>query len=548
MKFITIIYLSFLLILTGCKTKETKETISLSDDSRTSDSSTGVSPKINLQKDTYSIDESISVNISNISKVEGDKSWVAIYAVGDSEDINNAIYYKYINKFSNKDIELTQTSKSSSDIFSAYKNINDETEYELRLEALVDDRYVTYDTKYINIKPIQYAEQIEASFYEHYTYFKDQLHLKLKKDSDGYNDTYVLYYLQMHMQNAIIYADENMDINMTNKLLELVMIPFEERYMTNGLWLTNTHNFVGLEVTLVDSQYFSLLTRVLSVAERQGILNSLDERKIDIIINHIDKWVANSKIDNIKRLVDRDIFIAQSIMQFYNLAKRKDIEIEHLDDWKNYVSKFKLLTDSFVENVPCNYNNKAYQCISLERTWGDHDTYAYAGYGLETTSDMMFDENGDPALDPKPLEKVSADVSHARRYNWYLETIKRYGEPFKVSISDELMERWANNLAYKVSIGTVENPHFTIYSDGVDGWFRVGYAGRKYFGYRPGMMDIHFVGSSYGMMGRYNPKIYTWMDAWAKKSPNKMKGYYGGYMLDYLTSKAINIKNEIPKL
>lgn len=96
-----------------------------------------------------------------------------------------------------------------------------------------------------------------------------------------------------------------------------------------------------------------------------------------------------------------------------------------------------------------------------------------------------------------------------------------------------------------MSRGTLDAPYFTIFSDGVDGWYRVNYRGRKSFGYAPGDMDIHFVGSSYGLFGIYNSKVYDWMEAWVKV--NGIDGYHDAYRLDYLTSLVIDIEHELKR-
>lgn len=179
--------------------------------------------------------------------------------------------------------------------------------------------------------------------------------------------------------------------------------------------------------------------------------------------------------------------------------------------------------------------------------------YNYSGYGAETTRDDMFGEDGMAKLPPKALDTISTDVSHARRFNWYFETVKRFGVPFGIYVSDDILQGWANNLAYRVSRGTSENPYFTNFSDGQDGWYRVNYDGgsgisRKFFGYAPGDMDIHFVSGSYGMFGVYNPKIYTWIENWINNHPDFMgTNYYSGRILDYYTSMSVNMKNGLLK-
>jgi len=432
-------------------------------------------------------------------------------------------------------------------------------------------------TRSINIIPPLYKTEIHKAFNTHYEYFTKQMHKRLEKDPDGCgtnstaaaeggcSDTYVLYDVQTYMQNAIIYADEQDDTEIIEKLLTLVLIPFEERYISkDGLWLNNKdevpryRKLWGVEVELPLTQYFSLLTRVLSSAQRHNVPTSITQREIKIIIDHIDKWINTIPLPpTYTKLSDIHMFKIQSALQFADYASQSGIEIEDLDQWKRMVQDYiKLQIKPKWEKVDCKDENGNFvdNCLALWRmATPANSSYAYSGYGLEltkTSSDTdpnaMFDAEGWVKHPPKRAKKVGADVSHGRRFNWLFETVKRFGTPFKVAISEEKLQGWANNLAYRVSVGTVDDPKFTIFCDGVDGWYRVNYNGgkgpRAGFGYASGDMDIHFVASSYGMFGVYNPKIYTWMKAWAEKHESKMNGYNGGYKLDFYTSMAINMK------
>ncbi|MCK5802446.1 MAG: hypothetical protein KAI66_06420, partial [Lentisphaeria bacterium] len=353
-----------------------------------------------------------------------------------------------------------------------------------------------------------YQDDIQNAFDEHCRYFTSRMRVQLTKDARGFSDTYVLYNVQTNMQNAAIYADEQGNTEILTELLKLCSIPFEPQYMTKGKWLNNSNGLVGVEVDLVLSQYFSLLTRVLSACKRHGIPTHFSDANIDIVNDHIDLWF--SKTVNRSRVDDRHMFFVQSALQFYDYLSQSQKQSKKFSSWKQYVQDYmkKSIAPKW-EMITHTHEGKRYDCWMLDRTgWAKYQDYNYAGYGSEITKSnsdtdpkAMFDSKGIVKQPKKPLEKVGTDVSHARRFNWFFETIKRFGKPFDVSIRDEVLIGWANNLAYRVCRGTVKEPHFTVFSDGVDGWYRVGYSRRKGFGYTLGGMDLHFVASSYGFFG-----------------------------------------------
>ena len=396
------------------------------------------------------------------------------------------------------------------------------------------------------------VEVIKTAFNTHFDYFKSEMYRRLAKDKNGNNDTYVLYDVQMHLQNAAIYADERGDKEILSRLLELVMIPFESQHMTDGKWLNNQYGLVGVEVDLCIAQYFSLLTRVLSACGRHDIATGFSDENIQIVTRHIDYWLA--KPVNRSRVDDRHLFFIQSVLLFYDYTKNANKTVENLADWKRYVSDYMEQSIAPKWEVAKHvHEGKEYDCWMLDRTgWPDYTTYRHAGYGREITKtcsdtdpNSMFRADGIAKQPERRLSRVGTDISHARRFNWFSEAVKRFSKPFEVTISDEALQGWANNLAFRVSKGTLEAPYFTIFSDGVDGWYRVNYRGRKRFGYAPGDMDIHFVASSYGIFGVYNSRIHDWMKAWERKNKTALAGSHGGYALDYHTALSIDIRKPL---
>jgi hypothetical protein len=421
-------------------------------------------------------------------------------------------------------------------------------------------------------------DKIHESFDKHVEYFENQIQIRLPHTS------YVLYDLQTFLQNAAIYADENSDLYMLNKLLKVVKIPLEDTYLTDGKWVekddaanyNGNSNYINREVELCVAQYFNLLTRVLSACERNGIDTKLSLNDREVIENHINGWNSNwlqkwedrfnpdFKYRNVfLKYDDREGFFVASTIQYYDFIKNIDLKRanELYDGFSNFLTiytKDKLSKDWSSESIYI--DSKEYNLTYFAKNSGiDYyltipNEHAWSAYGLEikdigsdTDPNAMFYADGSVKQIPKEPKTYSDDISHGRRYIWFFETLKRFGYHFDINIDENNLKGFSNTLAYKVCRGTLDDPHFTIYVDGVDGWYRVGYASRKFFGYSLGEMDISFVGSSYGMMGIYNPKIYEWMDAWVKKYPSKLDGYYGAYKLDYYTSKAIDIRRELKR-
>lgn len=405
----------------------------------------------------------------------------------------------------------------------------------------------------------KHYQEIIKSFNEHYTFQMKNIQSRLKKDSNGYIDIYALYDMSTYMQNAIIYADETKNIDMIKKLLKLVLLPLSSNIITHNKWLHNGHKsnkrHIGKEIKLCLSKYFVLLTRTLSAAKKYNIKFNLSEVKLKIISDHIDSWI--NKGYSKKRVIDKDLYVVQAILQFHHYMKESNQTIINIKKWELFAQGY--MKDTITpkwEKVSCSYNKKRYFCLALDRIgWVNHPDFRYAGLGkdyldktdtlIDNNSKNMFDKDGivKHKLKKNLLTKVAQDISHARRYNFFFETILRYGKPFNIYISNKILQGWANNLAYRVCSGTLANPYFTIYSDGVDGWYRVNYSKRKSYGLSPGELDIHFVASSYGMMGIYNSKIYEWMNTWVMI--HGLEGYNGGYKLAYFTSVDINITQNI---
>jgi hypothetical protein len=102
---------------------------------------------------------------------------------------------------------------------------------------------------------------------------------------------------------------------------------------------------------------------------------------------------------------------------------------------------------------------------------------------------------------------------------------------------DEVMKGLANQVAYGVFNRDFERPLFSNFMDGSNGWDRVGFAGRKNFGYGPYDLSGAIPTGGYGFWNRFNPdigKILTAFWKWAQQAdknhdPIFVKHYQKGY-------------------
>ncbi len=541
----------------------------------------------------------------------------------------------------------------------------------------------------------------------------DELTIDLKNRLQK-GDMYALYDMQTYLQSSVIYADRFHKKEMLKRLLKLVSIPFEPKYIGDDeLWLdyTTLKNYKNHDPYLATLQYFSLLTRVLSACERNGVsTQSFKEPKIfnnhiynnlKIIQDHFKKWskvldkrfnidkklkikvrfhnkndrlfvkimtkkgwrylyynlenksrgrynkhyihialgdrvrldnwyqfdrnlqkdlskfekdneflyayeiqiqtkdsvdISSLDVDGFlypskkvkynfpinegfkrlwksqsgntdifndyiklksysndtvefkfdfenayllwdapREISDTDIFLYQSLLQFDDYCRSIGVDFD-----LPYKDKLiKGLYKNIVNNFDYNSNFGTYSFATYKRVESANNSYSYSGYGDETSKKEMFDKLGKVKLPPKSAI-TSWDVSHGRRINWLFETSLMFGDFYNVVIPENIIDGYIDGLSKNVCIGDINNPHFSIYLNGRNGWYRVGYLGRLFFGYSPKThdMDIHFASGSFAIFSSKNIKIKNWIDNWVNRHYLLMKYYQ---LLDYYVSKDIDI-------
>ncbi len=247
------------------------------------------------------------------------------------------------------------------------------------------------------------------------------------------------------------------------------------------------------------------------------------------------------RLDMPRNIDDKNMFIVESIMQYSDYCKSLGIEYNPYFKMA-YLKGFKKnLLSSFTKDSSGKY-------YYFNRNYHIEDSdleFEYSGYGIETPKSKMFKKDGTPALKPKK-SIVGVDISHNRRLNWLIESINTFGEDNNISLPIKIIKGYANTLANKVAFKEHGEIHFSIYADGSNRWYRVGYLGRKFYGFNPIThdMDKSFVTGSYALLSVYNSKILKNIDSWMSDNSRIVQSSLA-YQLDYMASRNVDIRGKI---
>lgn len=230
-------------------------------------------------------------------------------------------------------------------------------------------------------------------------------------------------------------------------------------------------------------------------------------------------------------VTDSDLWIISGVSNLVWLQDNTPIKTmvpSHLTALKSYLQNAYTLIESRIDyGTASNFEDKIVQTAVFDvGVWDNHQTYQYAGLEDLHVYDYF------KLQTPKPAHNIGWDISHGIRFFHVFETLKRNRLVVRSHFpSDEFMNKFSNQFAFKVFNKNLAKPLFSNYWDGANGWHRVGYSGREGYGIPPyGYSSAAFFGG-YGLWGKYNPNIHIIM-----KSLNKMVG-----------SKNVDIQNHLDR-
>lgn len=133
--------------------------------------------------------------------------------------------------------------------------------------------------------------------------------------------------------------------------------------------------------------------------------------------------------------------------------------------------------------------------------WAEHEDYQYAGYEGEKHPE---------GLAPKRVSTVGWDISHFRRMVHLLLALERgRGKGNSTFSPRTYMAGYGNAVAQILWNGDQRRPRFRNFMDGSNGWYRVGYEGRKAFGYKPWKLSGAIASGGYGFLALESKTMRT---------------------------------------
>ncbi len=138
--------------------------------------------------------------------------------------------------------------------------------------------------------------------------------------------------------------------------------------------------------------------------------------------------------------------------------------------------------------------------------WKDHVDFRYSDL-----VQLSFPEpERKPAAAPKPAANVSWDLGHGMRLVPVLNSYALAKDLIDTRFSaEEWMEKFSNQIAYRVFNKNLSRPLFANYLDGSNGWYRVNYSGRSGWGYSPSGLSAEWLLAGYCSWKKFNPDLDT---------------------------------------
>jgi hypothetical protein len=315
-------------------------------------------------------------------------------------------------------------------------------------------------------------------------------------------DSMQLYFIQFYTHNYLIYAGTKNDDVLLDKILQLYLdtlqyLEVNEKgehrwiYRNATVWPgTQYPNLLGQEVQLYNSQFMAVVAKAMHIvgdkieSQRTETQKAFLVAYTPIAVEFYERWckIVQPRFEILLRagpnlnkstnaVWDGDMWILTGVTDF--LVVQKSV-IPHITLTSEQEKLFyqlvdtgsKLLESRITKSQLTDFSGNAVEGINFDL--GEYDDLIDNQYSGYTGTDYPKD------IPPQPASNVGWDISHALRFVFVFNTLYEnkniLGQGFP---SREILVGLANQFIYGVFNKNFENPLFTNYMDGTNGWFRV---------------------------------------------------------------------------
>lgn len=385
----------------------------------------------------------------------------------------------------------------------------------------------------------------------------------------GQGDVYALYNFQSIAHNAVAMARR---CGRSSRLLEVAQLinkayealspgnllsPGRRWVCRGGLVCNDANRLLNKEVMLNSVQFLGLAASVANALATSGKPLSATEKRFiketaEVVVEHLWRWSDDDSIDDLSKsaqaspadvtskstpflFTDKPLWLIAIYGELAGIIQSSDRhgatvprrEMQRLRRHISVLGRFFLARIS-IRTVRDSRLGKI-DVADIDRGyWRLHPDNAYAGYeGEEKPVTCVSQKQRTSGAAPQfnvPLSSVVQrkdtgwDLSHARRLVHALDALSRNRQAMQSTFalgskdlpSKELFQGFANNLIAVVWNGDKDEPLFSNYWSGANGWYRVAYdngTGNCREGYPPYGMSDSFASGGYATWARYRPEI-----------------------------------------
>jgi len=366
----------------------------------------------------------------------------------------------------------------------------------------------------------------------------------LSPDNNDDWQSCALYDIENLTINLLTYAAYTEDYAVINDVAEVYLTAHkyllkhenDEKYTYRDgyfYWPRNSGSEIGMESHLHSSQFLyavsSAINIILGLDEqiredpRYEYMNELVNKYSPIVVDHYYRWLIHGANDD-----------------YYGRGALRTYATDRMRDNKAVSDIYMWVVAGIVETLAANNKDPSRVRITTARM-NKFRACVYDGNSLfeqRLSSSQLTDFNGNAVTglnfdlgrrdrwgsylytghtsksfprksDVRQASNVGWDLAHARRFVHVFETLHvNRNITLETFPNDDVMRGLANQFAYGAFNKDLNNPIFTNFMDGTDGWYRAHWNDRKGFGYPPlcGVEKAPLNGG-YGFWSKYNPDI-----------------------------------------